>query len=62
MSGPLIKVSSREEVKDVIGRSPDYATAYVLAQMDSPVTPQQLLHPGQANAAKARREYNAYAR
>lgn len=62
MSGPLVKVESREAIVERIGRSPDHGTAYVLALMDAPITPQQILHPGQGSAGKARREYNAYAR
>lgn len=61
MSGPLVKVEGREEVIKRIGRSPDDGTAYVLANIDSPITPQQILHPGQHSASTARREYNAYA-
>lgn len=34
--GQTIQVASREEIIDRIGRSPDYASAYVLALMDTP--------------------------
>ena len=34
--GSTIAVASREEIIDKIGRSPDYASAYVLALMDTP--------------------------
>jgi len=34
--GSTVYVSSREEILDKIGRSPDYASAYVLALMDTP--------------------------
>ncbi len=34
--GQTIAVASREEIIDKIGRSPDYASAYVLALMDTP--------------------------
>jgi hypothetical protein len=36
LSGSTIQVCSREEVVEKIGRSPDYASAYVLAQIETP--------------------------
>lgn len=36
LSGSTIKVESREDIIDRIGRSPDRATAYVLALLDTP--------------------------
>jgi hypothetical protein len=36
LRGSTIKVESREEIYDRIKRSPDWASAYVLALMDSP--------------------------
>ncbi len=36
MSGTTIKVESRDDIIDRIGRSPDRATAYLLALMDTP--------------------------
>ena len=36
LSGSTVKVESREDIIDRIGRSPDWASAYVLALMDSP--------------------------
>ena len=34
--GSTVSVASREEIMDKIGRSPDYASAYVLGLMDTP--------------------------
>jgi len=36
MKGPLIQVESRDEIQKRIGRSPDWASAYILALMDTP--------------------------
>lgn len=36
MSGVTLQVASREEIVKKIGRSPDFASAYVLALMDTP--------------------------
>lgn len=36
MSGTTIKVESRDDIIDRIGRSPDRATAYIMALMDTP--------------------------
>ena len=36
MQGAKIKVSSREEMVAKLGRSPDFASAYVLGLMDTP--------------------------
>lgn len=36
LSGPVIKVASREDIVAKIGRSPDYGSAYVLALIDTP--------------------------
>lgn len=36
MSGSVVKVESREDIVERIGRSPDRATAYVLAMIDIP--------------------------
>jgi len=60
MSGPLVQVESREAIVKRIGRSPDDGTAYVLALMDQPITPEKILHPQATN--NARREYNPYAK
>jgi hypothetical protein len=60
MSGVKLKVESREDIVSRLGRSPDYASAYVLALIDTPLTPQQILHP-RPNTNNARREYNPYA-
>ncbi|MDR2219737.1 MAG: terminase family protein [Methylobacillus sp.] len=35
MSGATVKVASRDEIIERIGRSPDYGSAYILALMDS---------------------------
>jgi len=34
--GQTVAVASREEILDKIGRSPDYASAFCLALMDTP--------------------------
>jgi hypothetical protein len=36
LSGPVIKVEGRDEIEKRIGRSPDWASAYILALMDTP--------------------------
>jgi hypothetical protein len=36
LSGSTVKVESRDEIVDRIGRSPDFGSAYILALMDSP--------------------------
>lgn len=36
LSGPIIKVESREDIITRIGRSPDWGSAYVLALLDTP--------------------------
>lgn len=36
LTGSTLAVASREEILDKIGRSPDFASAYVLALMDTP--------------------------
>ena len=36
MSGATLKVASREDIIEKIGRSPDFGSAYVLALMDTP--------------------------
>jgi len=60
MSGIKIKVESREDIVKRLGRSPDYGSAYVLANMDTPLTPREILHPTQSTKHNARREYNPY--
>ncbi len=36
MSGMRVQVESRDDIKDRIGRSPDCASALILARMDTP--------------------------
>jgi hypothetical protein len=36
LQGKVVKVESRDEIVKRIGRSPDYASAYLLARMDTP--------------------------
>lgn len=57
LQGRVIKVESRENIVDRIGRSPDFASAYVLALMDTPkATHLKSLFKG-ADQSK-RREYD----
>ncbi len=70
--GSLIYVCSREEIIDRIGRSPDYASAYVLALIDTPKSVAILTKYGrnnprsdydpfgefEANRLRARTDYN----
>ena len=58
LSGSTIQVASREEIYAKIGRSPDFASAYVLALMD---TPKRAVLSDLLGGARAdRREYNPY--
>lgn len=54
--GDKIKVESREEIIDRIGRSPDYASAVLLAAL---TTPKRLAMPGAT--LRASEDYNPYA-
>ena len=54
--GSTVYVSSREEIIEKIGRSPDYASAYVLALMD---TPKRHIVMELGNY-KGRKEYDPY--
>ena len=56
MQGFRIKVEGRNEIVDRIGRSPDWASAYCLALIDTPKE-RTLLRAGQAK----RKEYDPYA-
>ncbi len=56
LSGATVKVESRDEIEERIGRSPDWASAYVLALMDSP---RMADITGAPNARQ--REYDTYA-
>jgi len=55
----VIKVAGREAIIDKIGHSPDYATAYILANMD---TPRSQLYSGMREARKSTQDYDPYAR
>lgn len=56
VSGATIKVEGREDIVKRIGRSPDFASAYVLALMDSPRMSEIMA------MSKSRREHDPYAR
>lgn len=58
MSGVTLRVESREEILKRIGRSPDWASAYVLALID---TPKHHLVMGSSLSAN-RTKYDPYAR
>jgi hypothetical protein len=45
LQGKTIRVEGREEIVKRIGRSPDYASAYVLALIDTPKPPPCRSHP-----------------
>lgn len=57
LSGASIKVEGREEIVKRIGRSPDWASAYILALLD---TPRQATMPGAPT--RARMAYDPYAK
>lgn len=61
MSGATVKVASREEIIDEVGNSPDRATAFILALMDSPISPPSIRHREHNQVSNARREHNPYA-
>lgn len=56
--GPIIQVASREEIMDKIGRSPDFASAYVLALMDTPKRSIVM----ELGGYRHRKEYDPYAK
>jgi hypothetical protein len=56
--GSTIQVASREEILDKIGRSPDYASAYVLALMDTPK--RSILYD--LGLHRTQKEYDPYAK
>lgn len=58
LSGMTIKVESREEIVERIGRSPDRATAVVLAAMD---VPKRAAYIAASNTAEAVLNYDPYA-
>jgi hypothetical protein len=53
-----IKVCSREDIVEKIGRSPDFATAYVLANMD---TPSSAIYNSQRKENRRNVDYDPYA-
>lgn len=57
VSGAVIQVESREEIVKRIGRSPDWASAYVLALMDSP----RMVDIRALGSQGRRREHDPYA-
>lgn len=60
LRGAVIQVESREEIIKRIGRSPDFASAYILALIDTPKVSHLRAITG-ANVAQ-RRAYDPYAR
>jgi len=58
LSGATLKVASREQIIERIGRSPDFGSAYVLALMD---TPKRATIEALAQA-RSRLDYDPYAR
>lgn len=58
LSGSTIYVASREEIIAKIGRSPDFASAYVLALID---TPKRAAIRALGNSGRQRGEYDPYA-
>jgi len=56
LAGATIQVESREAIVKRIGRSPDWASAYILALMD---TPKRSMLPGMRN--QQMRDYDPYA-
>lgn len=55
LQGSVVKVESRDEIEKRIGRSPDWASAYVLALMDTP-----RMADVRAISRQARGDYNPY--
>lgn len=60
LSGATVKVESRDEIVKRIGRSPDWASAYILALMDTPSAKSVEEIIGKVN--KKRNSYDPYAR
>lgn len=60
MDGKNIKVESREDIIDRIGRSPDFATAVILAQLDTPKA-RRVMDAVGAKAAARVLEHDPYA-
>ncbi len=60
LRGAKVYVQSREDIIKAIGRSPDLATAYVLANMTSPVLERGDI-PGAGVHQSNRRDYDPYA-
>ncbi|CAJ48020.1 Putative phage terminase large subunit, partial [Bordetella avium 197N] len=58
LSGATLKVASREDIIDKIGRSPDFGSAYVLALMDTP----KRAAVEALGQARSRLDYDPYAR
>lgn len=58
LSGSTIRVASREEIIDEIGRSPDFGSAYILALMDTP----RISDVDRATVRSARMNHDPYAR
>ncbi|AWP77558.1 terminase [Bordetella bronchiseptica] len=58
LSGATLKVASREDIIEKIGRSPDFGSAYVLALMDTP----KRAAVEALGQARSRLDYDPYAR
>ena len=61
LSGMTLKVESREDIIDRVGRSPDRASAVILARMDTPKVP-ALRYLDRESAPDNSLDYNPYAR
>jgi hypothetical protein len=61
LSGMTIKVESRDDIIDRVGRSPDRASALILARMDTPKV-RALRHLDRESAPDNALDYNPYAR
>ncbi len=57
--GPVIQVASREDIIKVIGRSPDFGSAYCLGLMDTPKR-RDMEALGRMGQGQGRREYNPF--
>ena len=59
LSGMAIKVESRDDIVDRVGRSPDRASALILARMDTPKVPALRYLDRESNQASAL-DWNPY--
>ncbi len=62
MRGVKVYVQSREDIIKAIGKSPDRATAYIQALMDTPLSPSNLIHSeSEQQIREDRTGYDPYA-